>query len=79
VRLFYENHICRKLFKQLFAFVLVDYTFGQMDFDLGAGPKYPRVSAVALQNPNNAYDPGLGDQLYIEASLRYQPTTEWQA
>jgi hypothetical protein len=68
--------------KQLFAFLLVDYTTGKLDYDLGAGPKYPRVSPSALADPNNPdapYDPGAGKQLFIEASVRYQPTTAWQA
>ncbi|MDQ4123079.1 MAG: carbohydrate binding family 9 domain-containing protein [Acidobacteriota bacterium] len=64
--------------KKLFFFTLVDYTFGKLDYDLGAGPKYPRVSPAALAG-SSKYDPGAGDQLYIEASVRYQPTAEWQA
>lgn len=64
--------------KQLFAFFFVDYTWGKLDYDLGAGRKYPRVSAAALAG-SSQYDPGAGDQLYIEASVRYQPTTAWQA
>ena len=80
-------------FKQLFAFLFVDYTWGKLDYDFGAGPKYPRVSPayVTYQNecasdPANcqnlrvpAFDPGPGDQLYIDASIRYQPTAAWQA
>lgn len=79
--------------KQLFAFLLVDYTWGRLDYDFGAGPKYPRVSPayIAFQNqcqlnPANcqnlivpALDPGSGNQLFIEASVRYQPTSAWQA
>ncbi len=65
--------------KQLFAFLIVDYTDGQMDFDFGAGPDYPRVSPAALSLGQNApYDPGAGRQLYIEGTLRYQPTTAFQ-
>jgi hypothetical protein len=29
-------------------------------------------------NPNNGYDPGPGNQLFIDSSLRYQPTTAFQ-
>jgi hypothetical protein len=50
-------------FKQLYASVFVDYTWGQMDFDLGHAPPY---------------NPGPGNQLYIESSFRYQPTTAFQ-
>jgi hypothetical protein len=65
--------------KKLFAFVLVDYTWGQMDYDLGAG-RFRRVSRAAVQFGQDApYDPGSGDQLYIDASVRYQPTTAFQS
>ncbi len=64
--------------KQLFASLVIDKTYGQLDFDLGAGPRFPRVSAAALLNPNNAFDPGAGRQLYIESSVRYQPTAKLQ-
>ncbi|HEY8563408.1 MAG TPA: carbohydrate binding family 9 domain-containing protein [Pyrinomonadaceae bacterium] len=49
--------------KKLFAFVLVDHTWGQMDYDLGA---------------SGQMNPGSGDQLFIESSFRYQPTTAFQ-
>jgi len=75
--------------KQLFFFGLVSFSFGNLDYDFGAGPKYPRVSAPYLawqQNcltnpscgPSPGFDPGAGDQLYIESSVRYQPTAAWQ-
>jgi hypothetical protein len=65
--------------KQFFAFVLVDYTQGQMDYDLGGGPDFPRASAAAVAFGQAApYDPGPGNQLYIESSFRYQPTTAFQ-
>ena len=82
-------------YKQLFFFTVLSYSKGDLDYDLGAGPKYPRVSAPFLafveenerriqqglppltQTPG--LDPGPGDQLYIESSVRYQPTAEWQA
>ena len=80
-------------FKQLFAFFLLDYTTGKLDYDYGAGPKYPRVSPAAIAYrkqcednpvlceslPVPGFDPGPGKQLYIEASVRYQPTAAWQA
>jgi hypothetical protein len=64
--------------KQFYAFVLVDYEIGAMDYDLGAGPDYPRASRAAVLNPNNGYDPGPGKQLWIDSSFRYQPTTAFQ-
>ena len=63
---------------------------GNLDYDSGAGPKYPRVSspylawyqrcgqlAVCTEAPP-ALDPGAGRALYLETSLRYQPTTAFQ-
>ncbi|HEY0404763.1 MAG TPA: carbohydrate binding family 9 domain-containing protein [Pyrinomonadaceae bacterium] len=64
--------------KQFYAFVLIDYTMGQMEYDFGNGPDYPRVSRAALLDPNNGFDPGGGNQLTIESSFRYQPTTAFQ-
>lgn len=80
-------------FKQFFGSVFIDYTAGQMDFDFGAGPDFPRVSSpfLAYQQQCAAVgpkaceklavpglDPGPGDQLSFEASFRYQPTTAFQ-
>lgn len=65
--------------KKFFAFVLLDYTQGQMDYDLGAGRDFPRVSAAALAFGQAApFDPGPGNQLFIESSFQYQPTTAFQ-
>ena len=75
--------------KQLFALLVLSYSFGNLDYDFGAGQKFPRVSAPylawkqsCLTNPNcgpaPALDPGAGDVLYIESSVRYQPTAAWQ-
>lgn len=78
--------------KQFFAFVLVHHRWGQMDFDSGAGPDYPRVSpafiayraqcdadpVLCLSLPIPKRDPGPGNQLSIETNFRYQPTTAFQ-
>jgi hypothetical protein len=75
--------------KQLFASVVLSYSFGNLDYDFGAGQKFPRVSAPylawrqsCLVNPAcgnaPALDPGPGDVLFIESSIRYQPTSAWQ-
>ncbi|MDQ3713044.1 MAG: carbohydrate binding family 9 domain-containing protein [Acidobacteriota bacterium] len=64
--------------KQIFALLVLSHTWGQLDYDLGAGRDFPRVSRAALLNPNNPLDPGTGKQLYIESILRYQPTSVWQ-
>lgn len=64
--------------KQLFVYFNFEYTVGQLDYDIGNGPDFPRISPAALLNPNNPYDPGSGDQLDIGAGFRYQPTTALQ-
>ena len=64
--------------KQFFAFFFMDYTWGLMDYDLGNGPDFPRASRAALLNPDNGYDPGPGNQLFIDSSFRYQPTAAFQ-
>lgn len=80
-------------FKELFFLTVLSHSRGNLDYDLGAGPKYPRVSppylAFAEENARRrqeglpllqtpGLDPGPGDQLYIESSVRYQPTAAWQ-
>jgi hypothetical protein len=79
--------------KELFFLTVLSHSRGNLDYDLGAGPKYPRVSppylAFVEENERRrqeglpllsapGLDPGPGDQLYIESSVRYQPTTAWQ-
>ncbi|HEX6126348.1 MAG TPA: DUF5916 domain-containing protein [Pyrinomonadaceae bacterium] len=79
--------------KQWFLFFFMDYTWGIMEYDFGAGPDYPRASrayvdylaqcptapAVPCQGiPVPGLDPGPGDQLLIESTIRYQPTTAFQ-
>ncbi len=76
--------------RQLFFLVVYSQTFGALDFDFGAGPKYPRVSSPYLSwfercgqfadctEPAPALDPGAGDRSYIETSVRYQPTSALQ-
>ncbi|MEQ1921168.1 MAG: sugar-binding protein [Pyrinomonadaceae bacterium] len=76
--------------KQLFFFVLLSQNFGSLDYDFGAGPKYPRVSAPYINwfntcalvpgctTPAPRQDPGAGNLTYFESSVRYQPTTAFQ-
>ncbi|HEY0462144.1 MAG TPA: carbohydrate binding family 9 domain-containing protein [Pyrinomonadaceae bacterium] len=49
--------------KQFYASVFMDHTWGLMDYDLGA---------------SGQYNPGAGNQLLIESTFRYQPTTAFQ-
>src|SRR5215213_5658117 len=51
-----------------------NYIQGAFDLDFGAGPRFPRVSPVALDDPGALLDPGPGDERYIEASVVYQPS-----
>jgi hypothetical protein len=55
-------------------FAEIDRFWGQLDYDFGAGPKFPRVSPGALINPGAPQDPGPGDFLSFQASFVYQPT-----
>lgn len=65
--------------KQLFLFFFMDYTWGIMEYDFGAGPDFPRVSRAAVLFGQDApQDPGPGDQLTLESTIRYQPTTAFQ-
>jgi len=88
--------------KQIFALLVVGNTWGQLDYDLGNGRRFPRVSppflaydvlyqeylrrkAINPSDPTNieptrpGFDPGAGNQLFIESVFRYQPTSAWQA
>jgi hypothetical protein len=65
--------------KQLYFWFFLDYTAGLMEYDFGAGPRFPRVSRAALLLGQDApLDPGPGDQLTINSTIRYQPTSAFQ-
>ena len=65
--------------KQLYVKFFMDNTWGVMDYDLGGGPKFPRASYAAVHFGQNApLDPGPGYQLFIQSTIRYQPTTALQ-
>jgi hypothetical protein len=53
---------------------LYDRSWGNLDFDLGAGPRYPRVSPAALADPKAPLDPGPGASTSMAATLAWQPT-----
>ncbi|MFZ1701120.1 MAG: DUF5916 domain-containing protein [Pyrinomonadaceae bacterium] len=76
--------------RQWFLSLVLSRNFGSLDYDFGAGPKYPRVSApyvdwyetcgqfdVCTTAPP-ALDPGAGNLTFVESSVRYQPTTAFQ-
>src|SRR5215203_449039 len=79
--------------KQWFLFFFLDHTWGIMEYDFGAGPSFPRASRAYVDylakcgstDPRDCkgvafpgLDPGPGDQLLIESTIRYQPTTAFQ-
>jgi hypothetical protein len=52
-----------------------NFGFGTMDYDFGAGPRYPRVSPAALLfGQSVALDPGPGKSLDLNGNFTYQPT-----
>ena len=50
-----------------------NYIWNSFDFDLGAGPKFPRVSPPALVDQNAPLDPGPGKELRAGLEVTYQP------
>lgn len=65
--------------KQWFFSFFMDNTWGLMDYDLGAGPDFPRASFAAQTFGQDApLDPGPGHQMWIDGSVRFQPTTAFQ-
>lgn len=60
--------------KRYSAHILVDHSWKTFDYDLGAGPRFPRVSPAALLNPEARLDPGLGNTRDINANFIWQPT-----
>ncbi len=72
---FFNSTPIRKLSVNSF----IAFTNGSFDYDFGAGPNYPRVSPAALANPYAAYDPGPGNELYMELSALYLPTEALRA
>ncbi|HEV2912397.1 MAG TPA: DUF5916 domain-containing protein, partial [Pyrinomonadaceae bacterium] len=62
--------------KKYSIFVLVARDWGILDFDFGAGNRFPRVSPGALLDPDAPQDPGAGNNWHIESNFVYQPTNE---
>src|SRR5262249_40932117 len=54
------------------------YRWGELDYDFGAGRRFPRVSPAALANTNPdikvPLDPGPGTSLNLDGGFTYQPT-----
>jgi hypothetical protein len=60
--------------KKFSMFAFAQYTAGQLDYDFGAGPRFPRVSPAALADPDAPLDPGPGNSFYVESNFTYKPT-----
>jgi len=60
--------------KKYAAVISIDNSWRAFDFDLGAGPKFPRVSPAALLDPQAPLDPGPGKTLDIGANFTWRPT-----
>lgn len=61
-------------YKQVTFFLFLGYASGVFDFDFGAGPKFPRVSPAALNNPFAPRDPGPGKSFNASLNVTYRPT-----
>ena len=61
--------------KKFSVFVLNVFNFGQLDYDFGAGKRFPRVSPAALLYGKDApRDPGAGTEWKVESEFSFQPT-----
>lgn len=60
--------------KKYTAIITLDQSWKALDYDLGNGPRFPRVSPAALLDPDAPFDPGKGDTLDLNVSLGWQPT-----
>jgi len=65
--------------KKYTAVITFDQSWKALDYDLGNGPRFPRVSPAALVDPDAPFDPGKGDTLDLNVSLAWQPTDTLRA
>lgn len=65
--------------KKYSAFLFIGHRWNIFDFDFGAGPRFPRVSPAALNNPDSPLDPGPANTLDMSANFSYQPTDAFNA
>ncbi len=64
--------------KKYSLFTAISYFTGSFDLDFGAGPRFPRVSPVALVDSSAPLDPGVGRSLNLDANATYQPIDKLQ-
>jgi hypothetical protein len=65
--------------KRITFFYFYGYRSGEMDYDFGAGPRFPRVSPAALADPDNPdvpQDPGAGNLLYTNGYVTYKASSD---
>ena len=60
--------------KKYSAFLFMGHRWNIFDFDFGAGPRFPRVSPAALNDPDAPLDPGAANTFDVSARFSYQPT-----
>jgi hypothetical protein len=61
--------------KKFSVFVINILNYGSLDFDFGAGGRFPRVSPTALRFGQKApLDPGVGTEWKVEGEFSFQPT-----
>jgi hypothetical protein len=61
--------------KRFSGFMVAIFSWDAFDFDFGAGPRFPRVSAAAAADMDAPLDPGPGRLFEVNASLSYKPAT----
>jgi hypothetical protein len=52
----------------------VSNSWDVFEYDIGAGPKFPRVSPAAIDNPDAPLDPGPGRSRSIGGDITWRPT-----
>jgi hypothetical protein len=65
--------------KRITFFYFYGYRWGEVDYDFGNGPRYPRVSPAALADPENPdvpLDPGTGNLLYTNGYVTYKASSD---
>jgi hypothetical protein len=62
--------------KRVNFFYFFGYRWGEMDYDFGAGRRFPRASLAALADPDAPLSPGPGDLLYTNGNVTYKATSD---
>ena len=62
--------------KRVNFFYFFGYRWGEMDYDFGAGPRFPRASLAALANTDAPLSPGPGDLLYTNGNVTYKASSD---